>query len=206
MASAVTGTEDADRRLSPEYPIRTRRLRLSPLSVADLDEALRYRSRADVCRYLPFEPQSREQLHSRLTGDLARTDITAEGQALTLGVRRADTGVLIGDVVLFYRSRVHAGGELGYVFAPQAQGQGFATEASAAVLALAFDRLGLRRVIARLDARNDPSARLAERLGMRREAHLVQDELFKGEWSDTLIYAMLAAEWPSSEAYRIANA
>ena len=198
-------SEDADRRLTPDYPVHTRRLRLAPLSVADLDEALGYRSRADVCRYLPFEPQSREQLRSRLTGDLARTDITGEGQALTLGVRRADTGSLIGDVVIFYRSRANAGGELGYVFAPGAQGQGFATEACATVLQLAFDRLGLRRVIARLDARNDPSARLAERLGMRQEAHLVQDELFKGEWSDTLIYAMLASEWPSSAAYRVAR-
>lgn len=202
----MTDTADADRRLSPDYPIRTRRLRLSPLSLADLDEALEYRSRADVCRYLPFEPQSREQLHRRLTGDLARTEITGEGQGLTWGVRRADTGALVGDVVLMYHSRMHAGGELGYVFAPAAQGQGFATEACATVLALAFGQLGLRRVIARLDARNDRSARLAERLGMRREAYLVQDELFKGEWADTLIYAMLASEWPDSPAYRTAGA
>jgi RimJ/RimL family protein N-acetyltransferase len=34
-----------------------------------------------------------------------------------------------------------------------------------------------------------------ERLGMRREAHLVENEYVKGEWTDELIYAMLDREW-----------
>lgn len=193
-------------RLSPRYPIATQRLSLRPLTLDDVDEALEYRSREDVCRYLPFEPQTRERLEARLTGDLSRTEITDEGQSLTLGVRVADTGRLIGDVVLFFHSRKDGAGELGYVFAPQARGNGYATEACATVLALAFESLGLHRVIAQLDARNDPSERLARRLGMRREAHFVEDALFKGEWADRLIYAMLAAEWPESAAHDIAAA
>ena len=87
---------------------------------------------------------------------------------------------------------------MGYVFAPDAGGHGYATEAAAAVLSLAFEDLGLHRVIARLDARNGPSARLAARLGLRLEGHLVSNEWFKGEWSDELDFAMLASEWPSS--------
>jgi len=34
-----------------------------------------------------------------------------------------------------------------------------------------------------------------EKLGMRREAYVVHDEIFKGGWSDQLGYAMLDAEW-----------
>jgi RimJ/RimL family protein N-acetyltransferase len=64
------------------------------------------------------------------------------------------------------------------------------------VLALAFTRLGLHRVIARVDARNLPSLRLCERLGMRREAVLRENEWFKGEWTDEVDYALLASEWP----------
>jgi len=30
---------------------------------------------------------------------------------------------------------------------------------------------------------------------MRREAHLRENELVKGEWTDELVYAMLASEW-----------
>jgi RimJ/RimL family protein N-acetyltransferase len=63
------------------------------------------------------------------------------------------------------------------------------------VLALAFDGLGLHRVTARIDARNGPSAALARRLGMRQEAHLVENEWFKGEWTDELDFAILEREW-----------
>lgn len=161
---------------------------------------LSYRGRADVCRYLPFEPMSRERVLERLATDLGRTDITDEHQALTLGVELAATGAVIGDVVLFFHSREHAAGELGYVFAPEVSGHGYATEACAAMLDLAFDQLGLHRVTARLDARNESSARLAARLGMRLEAHFVSSEFFKGEWSDELVYAVLADEWRAAAA------
>jgi RimJ/RimL family protein N-acetyltransferase len=193
--------------LKPVYPIVTERLRLRPLTPEDVDAALTYRGRADVCRYLPFEPMTRAVLLSRLHSDMARVELTAEGQGLTLGVELCGggggepAGRLIGDVVLFFRSLEHAGGELGYVFHPDVAGHGYATEACSAMLALAFGQFGLHRVIARLDARNDASARLAARLGMRQEAHLVQNEMFKGEWSDELDFAMLAADWPTSPAY-----
>lgn len=187
--------DDARVQLHPAYPVRTTRLALRPLSDADVDAMLAYRGRADVCRYLPFEPMSRERVLERLATDLGRTAITDEHQALTLGVELAATGALIGDVVLFFHSHQHRGGELGYVFAPEFGGHGYATEACAAVLGLAFNELGLHRVVARIDARNDSSARLAARLGMRREAHFVRHEMFKGEWSDELVYAMLADEW-----------
>jgi RimJ/RimL family protein N-acetyltransferase len=34
-----------------------------------------------------------------------------------------------------------------------------------------------------------------ERLGMRREAHFVHNEIFKGSWGDELVYALLEDEW-----------
>ena len=57
------------------------------------------------------------------------------------------------------------------------------------------DGLGLHRVVARMDARNRASARLASRLGMRREAHHRSSEMFKGEWADVVVYALLDHEW-----------
>ena len=60
------------------------------------------------------------------------------------------------------------------------------------------DRMKLHRVIARIDARNTGSAAVLERLGMRREALLVKNEWFKGEWGDEADYAILDEEWASS--------
>ncbi|AGL17814.1 GCN5-related N-acetyltransferase [Actinoplanes sp. N902-109] len=170
---------------------------LRPLTMADADALLAYRGRDDVCRYVPFEPMTRELIVERLDGGVwARTALAAEGEGLTLGAEVAATGELAGDVTLFWRSEEHRGGEIGYVFDPRQGGRGYATEAASAVLGLAFDKLGWHRVIARVDERNEASARVARRLGMRQEARLVENELFKGEWSTELDFAILAAEWP----------
>jgi RimJ/RimL family protein N-acetyltransferase len=71
---------------------------------------------------------------------------------------------------------------------------------AAEMLRVGFDELGLHRVIGRLDARNAGSAAVLERLGMRREALLVDNEWVKGEWTSELVYALLAAEWAGSRS------
>jgi len=186
-------------KLAPEYPVRSPRLSLRPLSAADTTALLAYRSRADVCRYVPFTPMDTAIIAERLGTAWARTSLNDEGQNLTLGVEVTDTGELVGDVVLMWHSREHRGGEIGYVLNPESSGHGYATEAVRRLLGLAFDDLGLHRVIARVDARNEASARLARRLGMRQEAYLVRNEWFKGEWTDELDFALLEEEWVTSQ-------
>ena len=56
-------------------------------------------------------------------------------------------------------------------------------------------RKAVDRIIGRCDGRNAASAKAMERLGMRREAHLRENEMVKGEWCDELVYAMLVDEW-----------
>jgi RimJ/RimL family protein N-acetyltransferase len=136
-----------------------------------------------------------EEIRRRVHATWAPHELRADGDALFLGVEVVRTGDLIGDVQLICASVEHLCAEIGYVFHPAHTGQGYATEAAHQLLHLAFDDIGFRRVIARLDADNQGSARLAERLGMRQEAHLVQNEWFKGRWSDELDYAILADEW-----------
>jgi len=181
--------------LTPDYPIATSRLLLRPLSEADTDALVAYRSREDVCRFVPFEPMTVDVVMNRLRENWSRTTIIAEGDALTLGVELVQARQLIGDVVLFFRSAEHRGGEIGWVFHPGFSGCGYATEAAHALLHLAFDQLGLHRVNARVDPRNEASLRLGARLGMREEAHLVSNELFKSAWSDEIDLALLEHEW-----------
>ena len=186
--------------LRPTYPIRGDRLLLRPLTSRDIDALLAYRGREDVCRYVPFEPMTREDITERLTGQWARTELTSEGQSLTLGAEVSQTGELAGDIILFWHSEEHAGGEIGYVFNPSLGGRGYATEAVSMMLRLGFEELGMHRIIARIDERNDPSVRLARRVGMRQEARLVENEFFKGEWSTELDFAILAAEWHAAHS------
>jgi RimJ/RimL family protein N-acetyltransferase len=187
--------------LRPTYPIRGDRLLLRPLTSRDTDALLAYRGREDVCQYVPFEPMTREAITERLTGQWARTELTGEGQSLTLGAEVSQTGELAGDIILFWHSEEHAGGEIGYVFNPGLGGRGYATEAVTMMLRLGFEELGMHRIIARIDERNDPSVRLARRVGMRQEARLVENEFFKGEWSTELDFAILAAEWHAAHSH-----
>jgi RimJ/RimL family protein N-acetyltransferase len=180
--------------LKPRYPIETDRLVLRPLDPnRDVEAVHAYQSRPDVCRYIPFEPRTPAQVADRLAA--VRSTLEEPGQALFLGVELRDTGQLIGDVVLFWHSAEHRGGEVGYVLNPEFQGHGYATESVRALLGLAFDGLGLHRVIARVDRRNEASAAVLRRLGMRQEALLIENEWFKGEWSDEIDFAMLEQEW-----------
>jgi RimJ/RimL family protein N-acetyltransferase len=181
--------------LDPAYPLRSPRLALRPVSERDVDALVAYRSLPDVCRYVPFEPMDRDAVLERVHGMWARHVLEAEGQALTLGVELITTGELIGDVILMWHSAEHRGGEIGYVFNPNFSGHGYATEAVHRLLHLAFDDLGLHRVMARVDAENHRSVRLVARLGMRQEAHFVKNEWFKGRWSDELNFALLEDEW-----------
>ncbi|HEY7046879.1 MAG TPA: GNAT family N-acetyltransferase [Jatrophihabitantaceae bacterium] len=179
--------------LRPTYPIQTKRLLLRPLQPDDAASLYRYRSREDVCRYLLHPPQTLDQLVARIEN--SRSELTDEGQVLTLAAIERETGAFVGDLVLMWHSREHRCGEIGYVLDPEHAGKGYATEAGAALLRLGFDELGLHRITGRLDARNTASARVLEKLGLRREAHFVENEFIKGEWTDELVYATLATEW-----------
>ncbi|MBM9834456.1 GNAT family N-acetyltransferase, partial [Enterococcus faecalis] len=74
--------------------------------------------------------------------------------------------------------------EIGYAFHPSFGGQGFAQEALKELLGWLFASQKIHRVQATLDARNQASAKLCQRIGLRQEAHFIQDWWNKGEWTD----------------------
>jgi RimJ/RimL family protein N-acetyltransferase len=186
----------------PEYPIRTQRLLLRPFARGDVDALYAYHRLPEVARYLYGEPRSRADVQVLVAERTATTVLSEEGQALCLIAELAGTGEVAGDCVLFWRSEEHQQGEIGYTFNPAYHGHGFATETVRALLRLGFGDLRLHRIIGRCDARNLPSARVMERAGMRQEAHLVENEYIKGEWTDELIYAMLRREWEARRSLR----
>jgi RimJ/RimL family protein N-acetyltransferase len=110
-------------------------------------------------------------------------------------VRADDPGRVMGHVYFTIKSVANSTAEIGFALHPDFGGQGYMSEAASAVLEIAFRELGLHRVMAELDPRNTRSVALCKRLGMREEAHFVEDLWSKGEWGDTGIYAILDREW-----------
>jgi RimJ/RimL family protein N-acetyltransferase len=180
-------------------PIQTPRLTLRPFSPADFDDLYAYQSRPEVARYLHWHARDRAQVRTALEEQCRETRLEDEGDWLTFAVVWRETGRVVGETGLKLVSREHRQGETGFVFNPDYQGKGIAAEAAAAMLTLAFDRLGWHRVTGSCDARNQRSARLMERLGMRREAHFIQSMMVKGEWTDELVYAILDHEWEAQQ-------
>jgi RimJ/RimL family protein N-acetyltransferase len=155
-------------------------------------------SRPDVVRLLYQEPQTREQTAEMVRLKAGRRVLRADGDYMNLAIDLRSTGELIGDSLLALHSVANRQGEIGFVLHPDHHGNGYATEASRSLLRIAFEELGLHRVIGQTEARNAASARVLEKLGMRREAHLVENEFVKGEWQSELIYAILDREWARS--------
>lgn len=112
---------------------------------------------------------------------------------------------LIGNVGLRLRRLVDFGApdagfeaDIGYELSPAHWGRGFATEAAAAMVGFAFIDLNVHRIWAYCLAENEPSWRLLERLGFRREGHLRENEWMQARWWDTYIYGLLEQDWKAS--------
>ena len=186
------------------HALRTERLLLRPLTEADADDVFAYQSIPEVVRYLPWPLRDREESleHTQKRAGFVRLE--ADQDVMILAAELVDEsgerGRVIGDITVFLDSAANAQLEIGWVIHPDFQGKGYAAEAARAVLDLAFGEIGAHRVSARLDPQNLASVALCRRLGMRQEAHFVESEIFKGEWSDLAIYAVLQREWASAGA------
>jgi RimJ/RimL family protein N-acetyltransferase len=186
--------------VSPDWPVETNRLTLRPFTAADFEAVYAMRSDADVARYLYEEPMSPEEARELLARRMAATSWTHEGDWLGAAVVERASGLTVGDAGLCWVSERDRTAEIGFTFDPRCQGKGFATEAARALVDWAFTAAGIHRVIGRTEARNGASVRVLEKLGMRREAYLVENEWVKGEWQSELVYAVLEREWRPATA------
>jgi RimJ/RimL family protein N-acetyltransferase len=178
----------------PELPIHTQRLSLRAFVPADFAELMEFHSHPHSVRYVPFEPRDADSMAANLKRKIAGGVFRGDGDLIELAVTLADTGRLIGDLLLILSSVADSTVEVGYIFNPSFAGCGYATEAVGALLEMVFDSLGAHRVTAVVDARNGPSLAVCERVGMRREAEFADAHWFKGEWATEIHYGLLAGE------------
>ena len=118
------------------------------------------------------------------------------GEALPLAITRRMEGDLVGAIGLDI-SRVHAHAELGYWIAREHWGNGFATEAAAAVVAYGFGELGLERIHAHYMHGNPASGRVLAKIGMREEGRLRRHICKWGVFVDMVWCGMLKDEEPT---------
>lgn len=180
-------------------PIVTKRLTLRLMTPGDTDDVHAWMSDPEVTRYLLHDPRSREDVAGRVLEYSSATTLAVVGDYIQPAVVLTGHGV-IGGMYFTITSTDDLTAEIGWAFRRAFHGNGYALEAASAILDTAFrgvesGGMGLHRVVAELDPRNAASVALCVRLGMRHEAHLVENLKVKGEWTDTGVYAILAREW-----------
>lgn len=189
----------ADPLRAVDWPVRTERLLLRRATAADIDAMWAFRQLPEVGMWIGGAPDTleghRDRMRRMRPSLVAIVLPDADGGRRVIGdlMIKVENGWAQAEVIPAARN-VQA--EIGWTLDPGFQGHGYATEAVRGAIDLCFGPLGLRRVQANCFAANEPSWRLMERIGMRREAHTIRDSLHRsGEWLDGLTYALLADEW-----------
>ena len=176
--------------------IEAPRLVLRHFKPADLQAFHAYRNDPEVAKYQGWDSLSEERALAFIE-EMASLQPGVPGEWFQFAVELKASGLLIGDCTLKPDQEEPRQAEMGYTFARENQGKGYATEAVSALLDYAFGTLGLHRVCAFVICENVRSVALLERIGMRREGHFLQGFWHKGRWVDEYLYAVLESEWLS---------
>ena len=163
--------------MSEPLPIQTERVVIRRLSPGDLPAFQGYRHDAEVGRYQGWKPQSDPEALAFLQA-MASTALFLPGKWVQLGIADGQTDLLIGDLGLFVSADGHSAA-IGFTLGSQAQGRGLGTEAVREAIRLLFQHTAVASIEGITDARNAPSIRLLERIGMRKAATL--PAVFNGE-------------------------
>ncbi len=180
--------------------LETERLIMRAFQDKDILDFAAYRSDPDVAQYQGWDAPYSVEKAAEFIADNKVICPGTPGEWHQIALELKDGGNLIGDCVFHILAEDAQQAEIGFTLSRKYQGQGYATEAVTRLVDYLFGELQLHRIRAICDVENLASIKLLERIGMRREAHFVENTWFKGKWGSEYLYAILRYEWtkPSS--------
>jgi RimJ/RimL family protein N-acetyltransferase len=174
---------------------RTPRLTLRRWELSDLDDLAPIYASEDVARYLYWSVRDRAETLAKLKSCIMRPVEVVDENVLPVAAVLNESGRVVGDFILRWTNDEHRQGEIGGSLHPDYHGRGLAVEVYRELLAIGFEQFSLHRIVGRCDARNVASIRALEKVGLVREAHLVENEFVKGEWTDEVVLAIRRSQW-----------
>jgi [ribosomal protein S5]-alanine N-acetyltransferase len=179
--------------MSIYLPLETPRLILRDFVESDLQEIQSYASDAKVVRYLPFGPNKEEDTKNYLQREIA-LQRQKHREHFALAIVLKSEKQLIGSCRISVTNSDKQEGSIGYCLARKFWKKGYATEATRTLLEFGFKQLNLHRIFATCHPENTASTRVLVKIGMRQEGYLRESEWIKGEWRDSLLYAIVVRE------------
>jgi RimJ/RimL family protein N-acetyltransferase len=191
-----------------ETMYETPRLIVRRFLARDLADAHEILSDPEVAKYEFWDPYDVEE---------TRQDLEIQGAVIpgTCGVwnefavqlkdgsvnagAATDGGKVIGNISFKMNDETQRQAEIGFHFNRKFHGMGYGKEAVIGLIDYLWG-LGAYRIWAVADTRNESSWKMMEKLGMRREGHMVHNCFIKGEWCDEYLYALLEKDWRASRA------
>jgi RimJ/RimL family protein N-acetyltransferase len=178
--------------------LETTRLNLRAFQNSDTARFAEYRSDPEVAKYQSWETPYTVRQASKFIADNEVVHPGTPGEWYQIAIERKDSRQLIGDCAFHVLAEDPKQVEIGFTLSANFQGQGIATEAVKKLIDYLFGELLLHRISAICDSENSASRKLLEKVGMRQEAHFIENIWFKGKWGSEYAYGLLRNEWSKS--------
>jgi RimJ/RimL family protein N-acetyltransferase len=171
----------------------TKRLILRPITLDDKNEIFEYRCDKDTNKYQGWIPETIDDVETFI-GKIAK-QINEPFTWFQFVIIEKQTQKIIGDLGIHFFDNENMQVEIGCTLNKDFQNQGYATESIKRVIDYLFKEMNKHRIITSIDPGNKNSIRLVERIGFRKEAHLVESIFINGKWVDDLVYALIEKDW-----------
>ena len=169
--------------------LETPRLRLRAPTMDDPPQVQRYAVHEDIYRYLDMAVPTLGLVERYLDALISAWDELHSTERV-FAIEPKEVGRIAGLIRIRLDSNESGQGNVGYSLDSDFQRRGYATEALKEVVRLGFEDLGLRRIWATVDTRNEKSRGVLKRAGFRREDRMSTHRSIRGAPADSYRYAM----------------
>ena len=149
-----------------------------------------------VYLYEADEKPNKEQIYINYNKKISRMEEAPEEYLIFL-ICILPEEIPIGQVFIQLNWEEMREWEIGYEVYPDYWGNGYATEAVAILIKHSFKNLKAHKIVGFCNANNKKSAKLMERVGMKRDGILREGRLWRKEWCDEYVYSILEREYSS---------
>ncbi len=172
--------------------LESERLRMTQVVEADWELFHRLHTTGEVMRYVS-DPLPEEEIRARFDVRLPPWS-REQPHWLCLAMREKASGAAVGVMGLRSEWMPFQQAEVGFLLLPEFQGRGYASESLERIISYAFGECGFHKLKAVVTGGNEPSCKVIERAGFRREGVIRHNFRLHGEWKDDIVFGLLEHE------------